>query len=489
MTMHRLSGQDASFLYAETKTVHMHTLKIQIFDSPFADSDYELLHGWLESALHEVPMLRQRVMFVPGKIHHPVMVDDPDFDLESHIFRAALPAPGGKAEFDQMISQILCHRLDRQRPLWELWALSGLAGGKIAIVHKVHHCLADGAATVRYLAKVFERHAHTSHDAGERIAPPWNPPPLPSGRRLFWQALVDHVRYDIRRLPGFISSLAKATRNMIRFNREVGSPTVDHFTAHPAPRTRFNHSLSARRNFTTRQLPLAEVKALGKQLGGTVNDVVLALSAGAARDYLLFHGDLPDEPLQISVPVSADEANTTRDFGNRTSYFPTSLWVNIADPVERFTATRNSSEIGKRELEAIGKSTVVELMHFLPPAMYIWRAERGQRLHIADREDYKPAMNMLVSNVPGPRNRQTGNYGTLEDIYSIGPLMEGCGLNITAWSYAGNINFSIMGCKKAIPDLDRLADGLPEAMRELQRAAGIEESGSAGTTAMEGSNS
>ena len=191
--MRRISGQDASFLYTETPTVLMHTLKIQIFESNYGDSDYPLLHSWLESALHTVPMLRQRVMFVPGNLHHPVMVDDPDFDLESHIYRAALPAPGGKAEFDQMISQILCHRLDRQRPMWELWALTGLEGGRVAIVHKIHHCLADGVATVRYLDRVFQRYA--GREQREMTAPTWRPHPLPSARKLVWQALVDHARY------------------------------------------------------------------------------------------------------------------------------------------------------------------------------------------------------------------------------------------------------------------------------------------------------
>jgi WS/DGAT/MGAT family acyltransferase len=482
--MHRMSGQDASFLYNETPTVLMHTLKIQIFDSPYGDSDYELLHGWLESALHTVPMLRQRVMFVPGNIHHPVMVDDPNFDLESHIYRAALPAPGGKAEFDQMISQILCHRLDRQRPLWELWALTGLEGGRIAIVHKIHHCLADGAATVRYLARVFEHHA--GYQPNEMIAPPWEPQPLPSGRKLVWQALVDHFQRDIRRLPAFLASMWQATRNLIRFNREVGSPTVDELTAHPPPRTRFNHSLSARRNFTTRQIPLADVKSVGKKLGGTVNDVVLALGAGAVRNYLLFHDDLPDEPLHISVPVSADEAGETRESGNRTSYFPTRLWTNIADPVARFHAIKQSTDVGKRELEAMGKSTFVEMMHFLPPAFTIWKSNRKQRLRLADRPDYKPQTNMIVSNVPGPQDKQTGNYGILEDLYSMGPLVEGCGLNITAWSYAGSLNVSIMSCKKAIPDLDRMADGLLEALAELQSVPATEEQKVTATLAQEG---
>ena len=466
--MHRLSGQDASFLYTETPTVLMHTLKIQVFDSPFGDSDYELLHSWLQTALHTVPMLRQRVVFVPGNLHHPVMVDDPNFDLESHIYRAALPSPGGKAEFDQMISQILCHRLDRQRPLWELWALTGLEGGRVAIVHKIHHCMADGAATVRYLARVFEHHA--KYPADGVIPAAWEPHPLPSGRRLVWDAFKDHLQRDIRHLPAFLSELWHATGNLIRFNREEGSPTVERLS-NPPPRTRFNHALSARRNFTTRKLPLDEVKALGKRLGGSINDVLLALSADAVRNYLLYHDDLPQQPLCVSIPVSADKTGTARDFGNRTTYFPTCLWTNIEDPVERFRAIEQSTTLGKRELEALGRDTFLGVMHYLPPFFSIWKTNRKQRLRIADRHDYKPMTNLIISNVPGPQEQQRGNYGKLVDLYSMGPLVEGCGLNITAWSYAGHLNISIMACKKAIPDLDRLADGLTRALETLRQAA------------------
>lgn len=467
--MHRLSGQDASFLYTETSTVLMHTLKIQVFESPFGDSDYELLHSWLEAALHTVPMLRQRVMFVPGNLHHPVMVDDPNFDLESHIYRAALPAPGGKAEFDQMISQILCHRLDRQRPLWELWALTGLEGGRVAMVHKIHHCMADGAATVRYLARVFEHHAR--YPDSDHLAPTiWEPCPLPSARQLLWDAIKDHLQRDIRGLPAFLAGLWHATGNLIRFNREVGSPTVERLS-HPPPKARFNRALSARRNFTTRQLDLQDVKTLGKQLGGTVNDMVLALAADATRNYLLYHDDLPLDPLCVSIPVSADEVGAVRDYGNRTNYFPTCLWTNIQDPLERFYAIQRSTTLGKQELEALGKETFLGVMHYLPPFFSIWKTNRKQRLRIADRRDYNPMTNLIISNVPGPREIQRGNYGTLVDLYSMGPLVEGCGLNITAWSYAGNINFSIMACKKAIPDLDRLADGLAEGLETLRHAA------------------
>jgi WS/DGAT/MGAT family acyltransferase len=239
-----------------------------------------------------------------------------------------------------MISQIMCHRLDRQRPLWELWVLTGLENGEIAIVHKIHHCLADGVATVRYLSRVFEYHAGLQSPNPQAQA--WHPEPLPSPRRLVRDALLDHIQYDIRKLPSFVATLWQTGRRLLAFNRDIGSPTVA-LLANPPPRTRLNHALSAQRTFTTRQLPLAEVKAVGRALGGTVNDVILAVAASALREYLLRHDDLPEVPLRTGVPVSADDPGEMRESGNRTTYLATSLWTNICDPLERFHATKKST--------------------------------------------------------------------------------------------------------------------------------------------------
>ncbi len=468
--MHRLSGQDASFLYTETPTVLMHTLKIQILETVYDGTEYDLLRGRMKAALDVVPMLRQRVIFVPFNLHHPVMVDDPDFDVDSHIYRAALPAPGGDRELNQMISQIMCHRLDRQRPLWELWLLTGLAGGRVAIVHKVHHCLADGAATVRYLSHVFESQADLVSPSA--LASTWQATPLPSAYRLVWDALADHLKYDMRAFPAFVATMWRTTWRLRDFNRDVGSPTMQRL-ANPPPRTRLNHMLSARRSFTRRQLPLADVKRVAHQLGGTVNDMILALAAAALRDYLLFHNDLPDQPLATSIPVSADEPGEMRESGNRTTYLPTCLWTNIADPQERFRAIRRSTQLAKQELQVMGKDTFVRLMHFLPPFLSLWKTRRKQRLRKADRPSFKPITNVIISNVTGPRERLSGNYGTLVDLYSMGPLVEACGLNITVWSYAGNLNISIMGCKKAVPDIERLADAMIAAMTELDQLPAV----------------
>jgi WS/DGAT/MGAT family acyltransferase len=464
--MHRLNGQDASFLYTETPTVLMHTIKVQIFESQYQQTDYGMLRERLEAALDVVPMLRQRVLFVPFNLHHPVMVEDPDFDLDSHIYRAALPAPGGMRELHDMISQIMCHRLDRSRPMWELWMLTGLENGRVAIVHKIHHCLADGAATVRYLSRVFEQQASLQFPVNAQKS--WQPEPLPSGRRLVWDALRDHVNRDIRRFPAFLAVLWQAGQRLMAFHRDVGSPTVERL-AHPPPRTRLNHALSARRSFTTRQLPLQEVKLVAHALGGSVNDMVLALSAAAIREYLLLHDDLPDEPLCTAIPVSADEPGSQRESGNRTTYLPTCLWTTLEDPLERFYAIQRATRLGKQELDLMGKTTFIQLMQFLPPLFSLWKTNFKQRLRTAEQADYRPLTNVIISNVQGPAERMSGNYGTLVDIYSMGPLVEGCGLNITVWSYAGNLNFSLMGCKKAVPDIDRLADGLFDAMASLRQ--------------------
>jgi len=480
--MHRLSGQDASFLYNETPTVLMHTLKIQIFKSIYQTTDYDMLRDRLEATLDLVPMLRQRVLFVPFKLHHPVMVDDPDFDLDSHIYRAALPAPGGRAELHQMISQIMCHRLDRERPMWELWVLTGFANGEIAIVHKVHHCLADGAATVRYLSRVFEYQADLQSPYPDRQS--WQPAPFPQPRRLIRDALLDHFKHGIRKFPAFVATMWRATRRLLAFNRDVGSPTVARLT-NPPPRTRLNHALSARRSFTTRQLPLVEVKTVGHALQGTVNDVILAIAASALRDYLLLHDDLPETALCTAIPVSADAPGANRESGNRTTYLPTTLWTNIADPLERFRAIRKSTELAKQELQLLGKDTFVQLMDFMPPVLSIWKTNRKQRQRKANSPDYTPMTNVIISNVSGPRQRLSGNYGELLDMYSMGPLIEGCGLNITVWSYAGNLNFSIMGCKKAVPDIETLADGLVRGMSELQGLSVSGANDDAGHTARE----
>ena len=241
------------------------------------------------------------------------------------------------------------------------------------------------------------------------------------------------------------------------------------------PRCRWNYALSPKRNFATAQLSLDEVRTLKSRIGGTVNDVVLALAASSLREFLLGHDELPDKPLVASIPVSTDEKGAMREFGNRTAAITTLLHVNIAGPLERYNAIRESTKQGKAELDVMGKHTYGLLMHYIPPALLQWISQSKFRKRKANNPKYVPPSNMSISNVPGPRELLSAKDNTVTDLYSIGPLIDGIGLNITVWSYAGKLNFSVMGCKKALPDINKISDGIATAMQELQALSASEE--------------
>ncbi|MCZ6829988.1 MAG: wax ester/triacylglycerol synthase family O-acyltransferase, partial [Gammaproteobacteria bacterium] len=392
--MYRLHGRDANFLYQETPTAPMHTMKIYLLEIP-ADSvlNWEGIVSRTEAMLDQMPMLRQRPVFVPFGLHHPVMIEDPDFDLEYHICRAALPAPGGMRELEAMVAQIASHPLDQHRPLWEIWIIEGLADGRLACVQKIHHTLADGMASVGYITKAW------SSGALDDSGPPsdWVPEEIPSRRRLLWDALVDHVKFDARNLPRFLNTLWHAVRGMQAHAKLHPSPTMRGLSG-DLPRCRWNYALSPKRAFATVQLSLDEVRTLKNKLGGTVNDVVLALAATSLRQFLIGHDELPGQPLVASIPVSTDEKGAMREFGNRTAAITTLLHVNIADPLERYQAIRESTNQGKAELDIMGKHTYGLLMHYTPPVVLQWISQSKFRKRKANNPKYLPPSNMSISN-------------------------------------------------------------------------------------------
>ena len=290
--MKRLKGSDAVFLYRETPTSLMHTLKVLVLSRKGGQVDFDTIYDDVKKRVNANPLTRQRILGVPFGIHHPVMVEDPDFDLKAHLFRAAIPTPGSMRELDQMVAQIGSTQLDRSRPLWELWVLEGLEGDRIAIVHKIHHCMADGKAYLGLLT--------SSWDVTSGDPPP--PPALPTSGRLLRGALADHLKHDLWNLWPLMKSF---TGNLLELRRQAQAsrePRVNPLTAQ-FPRMRFNYALGVKRSFASGQLALADLKALKNQLGVTLNDVVLAVVAGALREYLNYHQQLPDAPLAVSVPV------------------------------------------------------------------------------------------------------------------------------------------------------------------------------------------
>ncbi|MEH6569500.1 MAG: wax ester/triacylglycerol synthase family O-acyltransferase [Halioglobus sp.] len=468
--MQRLHGQDAIFLYRETSTSIMHTLKVQIIKRTGDEHDFGTLYTRLKQHLENKWLLRRRVVPVPFGLHHPVLVEDPNFDLDAHIFRAAIPAPGTMRELDEMVAQLGSTLLDRSRPLWDMWILEGLATGDIAIVHRVHHSMSDGKAYMGFL-----EHGWTELEKSEG-ATTGTPPPLPRGTRLVWDAIVDHVKHDMWNLwpmlKSFIGNLRELSRRREASDEEHINPLTAEF-----PRTRFNYALGVRRSFSTCQLSLKELKSLKNTLGVTLNDVVLAIMAGALRRYFIEHDELPDKPLATSVPVGADAPNVTREMGNRVTSLFTMLHTEIEDPLKRLYAIKKATEQGKADLDIFGKHQWGDLMQYIPPPFMTWFCQRNFRLKPANRPDYKPNSNIAISNVPGPREKMTLEQGELEAIYSAGVLGEGMGLNITVWSYMDQLNVGALACRKAMPDLWRLTDAIPEAFSELKIAAAKAASG------------
>jgi diacylglycerol O-acyltransferase / wax synthase len=462
--MQRLRGGDAVYLYQETPSAPQHTLKISIMRSKNPSADRERVKHFFQATIHRIPALRWRMMPVPLGLHHPMAVEDPDFDIENHLNHIALPQPGTMRELEDLVGQIAGHPLDRSRPLWEMWMVEGLSDGRVAFVMKAHHAIADGMASVHLFTRMLS-------PLGENeSAPQWRPDALPSAGKLFVDALWDHIRQDAREFPNFLRTVLGRIKSA-RLHRENSDiPVFDPMEDIIAP-SPFNGALSPQRKFATCSLSLGQVRSLKQTLSGTINDVVLALVAGALRDYLDQRGQLPSEPLITIVPVSADEPGTERIFGNNIAVMGAGLHSQVEDPIERYEATRKSTLAGKSHLEVLGKTTLPSITHYLLPAMISVPRQREYRLKLADQPGYKYPCQVAVSNVPGPRQQLETEEAVLEALYSVGPLQEGNGLNITVWSYCDQLNFSIITCARQVPDPQCIASAIENELQRLQEAA------------------
>jgi diacylglycerol O-acyltransferase len=460
----RLTGLDAGYLYMETPTLHMHTLKIAVLDPSTVPGGYsfERVKQELGRRLHLLPPFRRRLVEVPFGIHHPVWIEDPDFDLDWHVHRVAVPAPGSRRELCELISDIAGHALDRRRPLWEIWVVEGLEGGRVGFVTKMHHSLADGVAAAALLANVLETEPAPIDPPPP--ATPWMPDPMPAKLTLFVQAVVDLLR-TIAGLPALLRRTAQGVRRAAHVR--AAHPDVPAATPLNTPRTHFNGALTPHRIFATTSIPLDDVKAVRRAFNVTVNDVVLAMCAGALVRYLDKHGEHPTKPLVAGVPVSTEgPTDTPRLAGNRVSNLFVSLRTDIEDPVERLQAIHASADVAKDVFRALGEDMLADWSELTPPRALAAFMRAYSRHRLADY--HPPPQNAVISNVPGPPQPLYIAGARLEELYSTGPILEGIGLNITVWSYLGTLYFGLISCRELMPDLWELVDLLPAALEELR---------------------
>ncbi len=467
--MYRLSGQDAYFLYQETPSALMHTLKILVCHPPAPNNLAQDFHTLVERSMGVLPLFQYRVIPVPFGLHHPVIINDGGFDFDMHVQRIAVPAPGGQEQLDQVIGEIAAGALDRSRPLWEIWLVEGLEGGRIAFINKMHHLLADGVASSNYLARVLYR---DPAEVATLEIPHFTREEEPSATRLVVDALRDLMR-DFAYFPALLRDSARRRRLIEARNRSASVVPAAPYSKE-IPKLRFNRALSNLRNYASAQFALDDFKRIRERFGGTVNDVALGMIAGAMRRYLLAHDDLPTQPLVCAIPVSADqEAAATRTSGNNLAYFHVRLRTDIADVRERYEATRAETAAAKEVLELLGRDAAREWMQYIPPLIFSRRRRHEYQVQAADHPDFPLSGNLILSNVPGPREtRFTARGDICEALYSAGPLTEGTGLNMTFWSYAGQMNLGALACKKALPDLRLLVNGIQEEFAALLNDSG-----------------
>src|SRR3984885_9274224 len=437
----------------------MHTLKVAVIelDADRQDFDLDGFRKVIGSRLNKLEPFCYRLVDIPLKFHHPMWREHCEVDLTYHVRPWQLPAPGGRRELDEAIGEIASTPLDRNYPLWEMYFVEGLADNRIAVVGKVHHALADGVAAANLLARGMDL-APGPQSGRTRYAPD----PAPSTGKLVRSAFVDHLRH-LGRIPRTVGYTAQGINRVRRSTRKLSPELTRPFTPPP---TFMNHMLTPERRFATATLALSDIKETGKALGVTLNDMVLALSAGALRKLLLRYDGNAEHPLLASVPVSFDFSKD-RISGNFFTGMLTALPSDVDDPLERVRRTHDNAVDAKESHHLLGPEVVSRWAAYFPPApsesLFRW---------LASRDGQNKVLNLPISNVPGPREHGRVGGALVTEIYSVGPLTTGSGLNITVWSYVDQLNVSVLSDGATVDDPHEVTEAVIDELVEIRRAPG-----------------
>jgi diacylglycerol O-acyltransferase len=462
----RLGGTDALFLSMETPSWHQHVGGLTILDPEGRDVTFSRLLDNVAQRIPLAPKFRWKLKSVPLHLDRPVWVDDPDFDVRKHVRRIGVPSPGGPRETAEVAGQLLGYQLDRRRPLWELWFLEGLANGRVGMVMKYHHCLLDGVAGASLATVLMDLEPEPDPAS---IPPP--PPedeasagPEPSDLELFGRGLVPDLAAPLRTMR-YLGTTAARLGTMANFlRRDERSRTA----LMRAPRTPFNAPVGPNRALAFASVSLDDVRRIKERHGVKVNDVVLALSSGALRDYLAGIGELPDEPLISGVPVSTRADGDTAMDNQVTNIF-VSLATDVADPVDRLRAIHESSMSAKEMGEAVRARQIQSIGEVASPLILGTAIRAVYSTQLIARSPMR--INTLVSNIPGPPIPLYTIGARVTGIYSSSVILEGMGVNITVFSYLDRIDFGIHVDPDLVPDPWKIAEGVSAALAELLEAS------------------
>lgn len=451
MGLQQLSGVDASFLYLETGRSFGHVSSILVLDRP-SEPDFDPYREYRTRMGHAVAAylpLRRRLVEVPFGLDHPYWADDPEFDLDFHIRHVAVPAPGGRDELDALVSRLIGRSLDRDKPLWEAYVIEGLEHDRFAIFTKMHHATIDGVLGALLTQQLFSDTATVDGDGEPPDIPP--APPLPHPAQVLNKAMFDLARRPTRMLRWqrrMVSELFRVGRSDDRRELAGVLPGV--------PRTPFNAAITPHRRFTWRAIPLAEVKEVKTALGCTVNDVVMAMCAGALRRYLLAHDALPDEPLSAMIPVSIRTGEESDPWTNRVSSMFVTIPTDVEDRAERVASVGATMAEGKHRHDLLPAELIVEAASLAPGLIAHTAARIITNPRVANTG--RTVANVTISNVPGPRDLLSLGPAPVRHYIPVSTIVDGQGLNITVQSYRDTLDIGLVACRELTPDLDHLAD-------------------------------
>jgi WS/DGAT/MGAT family acyltransferase len=461
-SIERLSALDASFLQLEDRNTHMHIAATLLFEAApliLEDGglDIERIRDFVGTRLHMLPRYRQRLVYSPVA-KHPFWVDDDRFNLFYHVRHTSLPRPGTIRQLKRMVGRLLSQQLDRGKPLWELWVIEGLEGGRFAVLSKTHHSMADGLSGADILTVLL-----SSSSTEDTAAPPaWVPKPTPTGRELLSSELLHHVRTPWRKLQGAVATLRDPEQALGHAVIDVASMSQALRSALTrASPTPFNAPIGPHRRFDWTAMDLGEIKAIRRRCGGTLNDVVLAIVAGATRTFLQRRGTQVDNLVfRAMVPVSRRGDGPRGSMGNKVSLVFSDLPVDEKDPFRRLARVAESTTRLKSSGQVHGTEMLEELGE-LTSTMLITEAAR---LAVMVR-----AYNLVVTNVPGPQVPLYFLGAPLEACFPTVPLYSNQGLGIALFSYNGALYWGVHGDWDAMPDLHDYVLALEQAFEELSR--------------------
>ncbi len=471
--MRSLSGLDAAFIYLENARSPMHIGGVYLLDASDAPADfgYQRFCQHIKSRLPLAPMLRERLLEVPLHMTHPQWLNDPDFELSFHLPHWALPAPGGLDELREMAAQSFSRPLNRSRPLWELAfveginTVPGLAPGSWAMISKVHHAAIDGGSGAELMGVLMDLTRDprpVPDDDG------WEPDELPSTARLAVNAAA-RLGWKARTLPGLIKELGSGAARLYGVSRvkKLKPPTLPL----SAPQSRFNAPVSAKRSFAAVDLPLAQIKTIKNRVkGATVNDVVLAICSGGLRAYLKEKDDLPDKPLVAMAPISVRTRNQRGTGGNQVSAMLVGLETHLDDPLARLKQIHTNASSSKAYSGALPAHRLIEL---IPTQTAALAARLYSRTSLGDGR--RPFFNLVITNVPGPQKPLYLGGAKVLGTYGTAPLIDGLGLILVIFSYAGRLSIGITSCASIVPDPERLGQLLRGSLEELEAALDLKE--------------